>query len=232
MPFFLLPYKSNLACFCPQARCPWSGFAFVKKIFSRFQLAVLVSLTALTNSTMPQWFNLIQMYCLLPSPSLTRLVIIQEELRLLLSCDTTIVSTYPGHCRRCGQACTLLPLNFHWPALVWPQPNYKGAQEGRKEERKREESKMGLVKTRQCLCHTSSWLSGWKLFSIALWRSDSDCLWKRFLSPFSSKFWDLHLDLVINGASSEVGSLDIPCSAGWNIISITSNSTQINRDSE
>ena len=136
MPFFILPYKSNLACFCPQARSPWPGFAFVKKIFSRrFQFAVLVSLTAVTNSTMPQWFNLIQMYCLLPSPSLTWLVIIQEELRLLLSCDTTIVNTYPGHCRRCGQACkycTLLPLNFHWPELAWPQPNFKGAQEGRK----------------------------------------------------------------------------------------------------
>ena len=49
---------------------------------------------------------------------------------------------------------------------------------------KREESKMGLVKTWQCLCHTSSWLSGWKLFSIVLWRSDSDCLWKRFLITF------------------------------------------------
>lgn len=186
MPFFILPYKSNLACFCPQARCPWSGFAFVK-IFSRFPLAVLVSLTALTNSTMPQWFNLIQMYCLLQSPGLTRLVIMQEELRLLLSCDTTIVNTYPGHCRTCGQACkycTLLPLNFHRPELAWPQPNCKGAQEGRKEERKREESKMGLLKTWQCLCHTSSWLSGWKLFSIALWRSDSDCLWKRFLITF------------------------------------------------
>lgn len=67
-PFWVLAYKSNMVCLCPWARSSWPGLVFVKKIFSRrSRSAGLVGLTAVTNSSRPQWPNTIKMYCFLTS---------------------------------------------------------------------------------------------------------------------------------------------------------------------
>lgn len=89
------------------------------------------------------------------------------------------------------------------------------------------QSKMGLANTWQCL-PKRLWARGQKISFLFLWRSDSILTGRGFSSHFSSKFWDLDLNLVISGHFSGAGSPDIPGFPGWNTISVTSNSTWIN----
>lgn len=86
---------------------------------------------------------------------------------------------------------------------------------------------MGLANTWQCL-PKRLWARGQKITFLFLWRSDSIFTGRGFSSHFSSKFWDLDLNLVINGHFSGARSPDSPGLSGWNTISVTSNSTWIN----